>query len=99
MVKAYAHCRRLDGVFYTGVKSSEVPPEIWEKIASFVPRDELLKLYTVNSAFLNVVLNLKYKRVDLSNEPDRPQAELRRKLDRLRYVTLACSSFFKFQTG
>lgn len=89
MVKAYAHCRRLDGVDYTGVKSREVPPEIWEKIANFIPRDELLKLYTVNSAFLNVVLNLKYKRVDLSNEPDRPQAELRRKLDRLRYVTLA----------
>ncbi|KAF7419591.1 hypothetical protein PC9H_002182 [Pleurotus ostreatus] len=84
MVKAYAHCRRLDGVDYTGVKSREVPPEIWEKIANFIPRDELLKLYTVNSAFLNVVLNLKYKRVDLSNEPDRPQAELRRKLDRLR---------------
>jgi len=43
-----------------------IPPELWMRMAQFIPSSILQNLYSVNSVFLDLTLNDKYNAIDLS---------------------------------
>ncbi|KAF8893324.1 hypothetical protein BD779DRAFT_1669650 [Infundibulicybe gibba] len=44
-----------------------LPPEIWTKIASFIPPETLRTLYSLNRFFFEVAMNERYVTLDLNN--------------------------------
>jgi hypothetical protein len=45
-----------------------LPPEIWLRIAQFIPRSILLKLYSVNSVFLDLSLKASFNHITFALE-------------------------------
>lgn len=45
-------------------KAMNLPFEIWQHIASFIPPDQLRRLYTVNRVFYVIVMMEKYRVFD-----------------------------------
>jgi len=43
-----------------------IPPELWMRMAQFIPLSILQNLYSMNSLFLDLALNVKYNAIDLS---------------------------------
>ena len=64
--------------------SSELPPELWLRIADFIPDEALYRLSSVNHLFLDSSEDRKYK--DLVLDDDQPQV-LMQKLRKLRSVS------------
>ncbi|KAH8824912.1 hypothetical protein DL96DRAFT_1611258 [Flagelloscypha sp. PMI_526] len=54
-------------------KRGHLPPEIWAYIASFLSRDEILRLRDVNDGFRVAVLGLQHSDLDLSYPGDHPR--------------------------
>jgi len=41
-----------------------IPHEIWLHIAKFIPENSLRGLYSVNSSFFDIVMNVRYREVE-----------------------------------
>ena len=50
---------------------SELPYEIWQLIANYLPDEQVRQLYSVNRALLNIALDLRYQEACLRVYPDR----------------------------
>jgi hypothetical protein len=50
----------------------ELPFDIWLHIGSFIPFERFKVLYTLNSAFFNLEMNVRYKEVDLCRNSRKP---------------------------
>jgi hypothetical protein len=46
----------------------DLPFEVWLHIASFIPTDQLRRLYAVNRIFYAIAMTEKYKAIDFCNE-------------------------------
>jgi hypothetical protein len=44
------------------------PYDVWLCIASFISADDLQKLYAVNRALFDIVMNIRYREIDLYSE-------------------------------
>lgn len=62
---------------------SDLPPELWLRIAHFTPDDVLFRLASVSRLFLDIVLDRRYRQLIIDN--DQPEA-LIAKLARIKYV-------------
>jgi hypothetical protein len=43
----------------------DLPLDIWHRIVSFIPTEQLRTLYGVDHTFFNLAMNIRYKEVDL----------------------------------
>lgn len=58
----------------------DIPPEIWYRIARFVPEEELCHLLGANTVFFDLAMNLRWKEVSIQT---RNTLEAMRILNRL----------------
>jgi len=65
-----------------------VPPEIWIATAHFIPSSTLRNLYSVNSVFLNLALDIRYSDILLTVSWTRNTAKY------LKHLKYELSSFF-----
>jgi len=47
-----------------------LPYDIWVQITSYLPDDEVKLLYAVNQALFDIAMNLRYREVMISADPD-----------------------------
>jgi hypothetical protein len=50
----------------------ELPFDMWLHIGNFIPPERFKVLYTLNSAFFNLEMNLRYEEVDLCRNSRKP---------------------------
>ena len=57
---------RHDILFFFPAMVPIVPPEIWLRVAQFIPTSVLRNLYSVNRIFLDLALNERYNDINLA---------------------------------
>lgn len=43
-----------------------IPPEIWLRVAKFIPKEDLHDLLGVNSIFFNIAMDIRYREIMIS---------------------------------
>jgi hypothetical protein len=48
----------------------DLPLDVWHRIISFIPTEQLRTLYGVDHTFFNLAMNLRYKEVSLYRDEE-----------------------------